>query len=127
MNIFEIYENGKLTVGAETIDLATVPWTKHAEFEGVFVKPVVSGDMTGGQFRCLLVRIEPNHKIGLHSHADSVELHEVVAGSGVCLTEQGDIPYVPGRMGLMALNAPHEIRAGDEGLCIFAKFFAVSK
>lgn len=121
--IFEQFENGMVTIGNNTKDISAIPWNEHKDFVGVFLKNIVTGDMTNGQFTCLLVRIEPNHKIGLHKHLQSVELHEVVAGSGVCATECGDIVYSPGSMAVLECNSDHEVRAGDAGLCLFAKFF----
>ena len=39
---------------------------------------------------CHLVRIEARRGIGRHAHGTSLELHEVVGGSGVCLTPEGE-------------------------------------
>ena len=125
LGVFELFENGRVTAGLESKSLSEIPWNAHKDFAGVFLKNIVTGDQTNGLFTCHLVRIEPNSKIGLHTHPASIELHEVVAGNGVCVTEDGDIPYAPGSMAVLACNAPHEVRAGDDGLCLFAKFIAV--
>ncbi len=125
-NLFERFENGNLSAGAQKKSIASIPWNAHKEFPGVFLKNVVTGEETGGLLTCHLVRIEPGGKIGLHAHPASIELHEVVAGSGVCVTENGEIPYAPGCVAILARNVPHEVRAGAEGLCLFAKFVAVT-
>ena len=125
-DIFTVFAAGKLAVGSECIDLASLAWQAHRQFAGVSMKNLVTLEQTGGAFTCHLVKIEPGQAIGRHSHPASLELHEVVSGEGVCRTEQGDIPYIPGTMGIMAVGAVHEIVAGDQGLCLFAKFVTVA-
>ncbi|MCL2830572.1 MAG: cupin domain-containing protein [Betaproteobacteria bacterium] len=125
-NLFEHFENGNLNAGAQRKSIASMPWNAHKEFPGVFLKNVVTGEETGGLFSCHLVRIEAGAKIGLHSHPASIELHEVIAGSGVCITDDGEIPYAPGCVTVLASKAQHEVRAGAEGLCLFAKFVSVT-
>jgi quercetin dioxygenase-like cupin family protein len=120
-----MFENGRLTVNGETKDLGPQPWNPHKDFEGVYLKNVVTGDKTGGAFTCHLVRIEPDKKIGMHAHPACIELHEVIFGDGMCVTEQGDIPYAPGSIAVLAVNSPHEVRAGKQGLYLFAKFINV--
>ncbi len=124
-NIFALFENGSLAVGGKTVAFAEIPWNEHKSFPGVFLKNVVPGNQTQGHLNCHLVRINPGMKIGWHAHPDDMELHEVISGSGSCLTEQGRIPYAPGSMVLLARNAPHEVVAGEDGLCLLAKFIAV--
>ena len=123
MNIFDQFDNGKLfLVGKEEIDFASNDWLPHAKFEGVISKPLISGKDTDNVFSYQLVRIEPNMKIGLHAHDTQLETHEVVAGHGVCLFDGKEVEYVPGNIGVMPIGVEHEIIAGDEGLCILAKF-----
>jgi len=122
MDLFETFDTGSVTIAGKRTDIGRLAWNPHKEFPGVFLKNLVTADQTDRRFTCHLVRIEPGHAIGMHTHPASVELHEVVRGSGLCLTEQGEIPYVPGVMALLACSAPHEIRAGENGLCLFAKF-----
>lgn len=124
-NLFQRFENGILVNGKEQTDVKKLEWNKHKDFNGVSLKNVVSAEQTAGLFTCHLVRIEPGCKIGMHSHPASIEIHEVINGSGGCLTDNGEIAYVPGTMSILACNAPHEVRAGAEGLCLFAKFVTV--
>lgn len=123
--IFTSFENGKLTNGAGSVDISNIPWNEHKDFKGVFLKSVVTAENTKGLFACLLVRIEPGKKIGMHTHPDSIELHEIISGEGKCLTEHGEISYAPGRLAVLAENSPHEVQAGENGLCLFAKFVTV--
>lgn len=124
-NMFNTFENGRMTANGESIDLGTLPWNPHQEFEGVYLKNVVTASQTKGAFSCHLVRIEPGKKIGMHSHPASIELHEVISGHGTCLTGQGDILYSPGSMAVLPMNSAHEVRAGELGLCLFAKFINI--
>ena len=126
-SLFEQFEKGRLAsseMSGAPLDAGTLPWNMHKDFPGVFLKNIVTAGMTGGALTCHLVRIEPGCKIGRHSHPLQIELHEVIAGSGVCVVERGEIPYAPGSITVLARNAPHEVRAGGEGLCLFAKFIA---
>lgn len=125
--LFSVFDKGRATAGGETTELATLPWNAHKEFAGVYLKNVVMADKTGGRFTCHLVRIEPGKKIGMHAHPSSIELHEVIAGDGTCITEQGNIPYAPGSMAVLTMNSPHEVRAGESGLCLLAKFINISE
>lgn len=124
--VFEHFEKGRLTVNAQTQDCSSIPWTEHGEFQGVFLKTLLSGDHTNGLLTCHLVRIDPGKRIGLHAHPASIEIHEILAGSGTCLTQGVDIGYTPGSMAVIACNVPHEVVAGQNGLCFFARFIPVS-
>jgi quercetin dioxygenase-like cupin family protein len=125
-DILTLFAEGTLADGDKRIDLSSLPWQAHAQFAGVFLKNLVTLAQTGGKFSCHLVKIEPGQAIGRHSHPASIELHEVVGGEGVCRTEQGNIPYVPGTMGIMAAQSFHEVVAGDQGLFMLAKFVTVA-
>ena len=54
---------------------------------------------------------------------DALETHEVIAGQGVCLNDGTEIPYEEGTVSFFPAGVPHEVRAGTEGLSLFAKFF----
>ena len=124
-DLFQQFENGTLIHGGQKTNVSLCAWNKHKDFAGVSLKNVVTADQTTGLFTCHLVRIEPNCKIGLHTHPASIELHEIVTGEGVCLIGQEEVPYAPGTIAVIACNAPHEVRAGSGGLCLFAKFITV--
>ena len=119
------FENGKAIAGRKSVDLAAIPWTPHPDFKGVFMKNSVPADWTTGRLTCHLVHIEPGYRTGRHTHPTSIELHEVIAGSGKCLTERGEIPYTPGTVVVLPDNSPHEVVAGKTGLFLFAKFIPV--
>ena len=121
---FERFSQGRLHAGASTTNLDSVAWKEHKDFPGVFLKAVLTEEHTGSPLSCFLVRIEPGRRIGLHRHSASVELHEVIAGDGVCLLEGIEMAYAPGSVAVMPRNAVHEVLAGADGLCLFAKFVA---
>jgi mannose-6-phosphate isomerase-like protein (cupin superfamily) len=122
---FDDFAQGAILHGNEYIAAASLPWNEHKTFAGVWLKNLLTTEHTDGKLSCHMVRIEPNMSIGLHSHADSMELHEVIAGSGACVTQDGRLPYVPGTMSLIARDMPHEVHAGEDGLCLFAKFVSI--
>lgn len=123
--IFANFVNGRLAAGENAVAIQEVPWNEHKDFKGVFLKNVVTFDRTKGLFTCHLVRIEPGMRIGMHTHPASIELHEVIAGEGKCLTEHGEIQYAPGQIAVLPENSPHEVQAGESGLCLFAKFVTI--
>lgn len=79
----------------------------------MFLKSPVMLELTEGLLSCRLVRIEARCGIGMHAHDTSLELHEVVAGRGVCLTPEGEMAYLPGSMAILATNAPHADAGGQ--------------
>ena len=124
---FDHFENGKLAVGEKLIEISSVPWNEHKDFKGVFLKNLVLSEHTRGLMTCHLVRIEPGCKIGKHTHPMSIELHEVIAGEGKCVTKLGEVSYKRGTMAILPENSPHEVLAGEDGLYLFAKFVTVQK
>lgn len=125
-DLFYQFEHGMLAGAGQVLDFGAAGWNRHADFAGVSIKNLVSAEQGKGLFTCHLVRIDPHHSIGLHTHPGSIELHEVIKGSGVCCMEQGEFAYVPGVMAVIGRNEAHEVRAGQEGLFLFAKFITAA-
>jgi quercetin dioxygenase-like cupin family protein len=121
--LFSRFEKGKLHTVEGTREFDTVEWSKHSKFEGVELKHIVSGSQTKGHFSYHLVRIAPEKKIGLHTHETQLETHEVLAGSGVCVNGGTEIVYESGVIAILPKGVEHEVKAGPEGLFLFAKFF----
>ncbi len=122
-NLFEKFnEGGKLLLPDATVTFDAIPWSKHPTFEGVELKHIVTSERTDGQFSYHLVRIAPNKKIGNHIHEKQLETHEVISGTGVCVNEGVELPYEAGVISIFPIGVPHEVIAGDDGLCLFAKF-----
>ena len=121
-NIFEKFNCGKLAVPNSEKSFAGLEWNKHPAFEGVELKHIVTAADTNGEFSFHLVRIAPNKKIGRHIHAEQLETHEVISGSGVCINEGCEISYSTGVISIMRKGTEHEVIANDDGLYLFAKF-----
>ena len=90
--------------------------------KGVELKHIITSERTDGQFSYHLVRIAPNKKIGNHIHKKQLETHEVISGTGVCVNDGVELPYEAGVISIFPISVPHEVIAGDDGLCLFAKF-----
>ncbi len=122
-NLFEKFnEGGKLLLPDATITFDAIPWSKHPTFKGVELKHIITSERTDGQFSYHLVRIAPNKKIGNHIHEKQLETHEVISGTGVCVNDGVELPYEAGIISIFPVGVPHEVIAGDDGLCLFAKF-----
>ena len=122
-NLFEKFnEGGKLLLPDATVTFDAIPWSKHPAFEGVELKHIITSERTDGQFSYHLVRIAPNKKIGNHIHEKQLETHEVISGTGVCVNDGVELSYEAGVISIFPIGVPHEVIAGDDGLCLFAKF-----
>lgn len=121
-HLFEAFNSGSLRLPTAAIEFADIPWCGHPTFEGVWLKHIVTAKDTDGQFSYSLVRIAPNKSIKNHIHEAQTETHEVIAGSGVCINNGAEIIYTIGTVSVMQAGIPHEVRAGADGLCLFAKF-----
>jgi quercetin dioxygenase-like cupin family protein len=99
-----------------------LPWNPHQKFAGVALKHLVTGKDTGGRLSLHHVRVDPGCAIDDHAHAGQVEIHDVVAGEGICSVAGKEIRYVPGVMGIMPADTMHRVVAGEEGLLLLATF-----
>ena len=122
-NLFEKFnEGGKLLLPDATVTFDAIPWSKHPASPGVELKHIITSERTDGQFSYHLVKIAPNKKIGNHIHEKQLETHEVISGTGVCVNDGVELPYEAGVISIFPIGVPHEVIAGDDGLCLFAKF-----
>lgn len=122
-DLFDAFDQeGRLHLPSGPLSFQDIPWSKHPSFQGVELKHIVTSAHTGGQFSCHLVRVAPGCSIGVHTHQEQLEIHEVVAGSGTCASGGADLDYRPGTVAILPKGAPHRVDAGPEGLYLFAKF-----
>ena len=122
-NLFEKFnKGGKLLLPDTTVNFDAIGWSKHPASPGVELKHIITSEKTDGQFSYHLVRIAPNKKIGNHIHEKQLETHEVISGTGVCVNDGVELPYETGVISIFPIGVPHEVIAGDDGLCLFAKF-----
>lgn len=122
MDTFERFNNGKAVWPQKESDFGEIAWSKHPAFEGVELKHIVTAKDTGGKFSYHLVRIAPGCSIGDHIHETQLETHEVIQGGGTCVNEGSVIAYEPGIISIIQAGVSHEVKAGAEGLYLFAKF-----
>ena len=121
--IFEKFNDGKLSLPGKSVLFSEIAWSKHPTFEGVELKHIITSKDTGGEFSYHLVRIAPNKSIGNHIHEKQLETHEVIAGHGVCINDGAELKYEAGVISIMPAKVPHQVNAGEDGLYLFAKFF----
>lgn len=122
-DLFERFSTrGQLRIPDAAVSFGEIPWSKHQSFDGVELKHIVISKETSGQFSYHLVRIAPNKTIGNHIHPTQLETHEVVAGTGICVSNGTELIYEPGVISILPMGLPHEVNAGPDGLYLFAKF-----
>ncbi len=122
MNAME-FESGRVALAAGAYSCTDKEWNAHPSCAGVRLKHLVAGEHTGQALSCHLVCLEPGASLSLHTHDPQWELHEVLEGAGEMLLDGKEIPYAPGAMSVIPRGCPHELRAGDNGLVLLAKFF----
>lgn len=117
------FDNGKLYINDTCIDVEQLEWNAHPTFKGVSLKHVIKGESTDGMVSYHLVKVEPGCEIKIHNHPGKTEVHEVVDGSGYCMLDDKKLDYHVGTVGFIPADIYHSVRAGSEGLFLFAKFF----
>jgi quercetin dioxygenase-like cupin family protein len=122
-DVFEAFNTGALRLPAGEKSFADIPWSKHPTFAGVELKHILTAKDTGGAYSYHLVRIAPDCAIGNHIHETQLETHEVIAGIGSAVNAGVTLPYAAGTVSIFPVGVPHEVRAGADGLYLFAKFF----
>ena len=118
-----MFRDGSIIVDGKTIDSKSLPWNEHSAFNGVYLKHLVKGEMTGGCLSCHLVHIKVGHEIGNHVHEGKWELHEVIEGTGAGDVNGKPFVYAPGTMAVIPEGVHHRLVADKEDVYIFAKFF----
>lgn len=114
---------GRLARPDGDTDLTTRPWSPHPRFAGVALRHLISAADTSGALSTHLVRINAGAELSSHSHKDSLELHEVLRGTGVCTLGHRSAIYQPGTCGLIPAGLAHSVRADEgEDLYLLAKF-----
>lgn len=97
-------------------------WTEHPKFKGVSMKHLIKGIATEGLFSCHIVKVMPDCCLELHIHEGNIEMHEVMEGTGTCLLDGKEIRYQSGVSAIIPKNAPHMVKAGENGLLMMARF-----
>ena len=98
-------------------------FTKHAVFEGVFVKHFFAGDDTDGRLNNLEVMIIPGFQISPHVHDNAGEYLYVVDGIGEFLDNDVWVPIKKGDAFMAPMGMTHGIgNAGNDILLLFSTF-----
>lgn len=120
--MIEKVEKGKIITAEKITETSHLDWNKHASCEGVFLKHIVTGQLTDGKFSCHLVKVRAGYRISEHIHANHWELHEIIAGEAMGYLVNKIIPYQPGTTVIIPEGQPHKIIAGEQDLYLLAKF-----
>jgi quercetin dioxygenase-like cupin family protein len=120
--IVRTLDDGVVLIGSRQIAVQDLPWEKHKEYKGVYVKHLVIGEDTDGRFSCHIIRMDAGAVIGDHAHAGALELNEVLGGAGTGTLECEEFSFVPGVVALIPESRAHGVIAGKEGLYFLAKF-----
>lgn len=122
MHIEGQFERGTIWTPDGGTDAATLDFIPHRAFPGVALKHLVTGDRTNGKSSCHLVKVAPHCCLSNHMHPQNLEIHQVVAGKGSAKIGAVRCEYLPGTVGVIPMDIPHEVHAGEEGLYILAVF-----
>lgn len=122
MNIGNCFENGEVGTISEIIKSEDKNFNPHPKFKGVYLKDLVTGDMTGNKISCHLVKVEPFCTLDTHVHENNLEIHEIISGNATCYIGENTISYNVGTIGVIPENVPHKVEAGENGIYILAKF-----
>jgi mannose-6-phosphate isomerase-like protein (cupin superfamily) len=55
-------------------------------------------------------------------HPTQLETHEVIDGNGICRNDGVELQYDSGTISIFPAASEHSVRAGSDGLLLFAKF-----
>jgi quercetin dioxygenase-like cupin family protein len=123
MNNLDWIENGMVYINEKELEnISSISWIKHPKFKGVFMKNLFTGSDSNNNLSAMIVKIEPNHEIGNHIHEGKAELHEIINGEGIAMVNNTSINYFPGVISFIPGDILHNIKAGDKGLTLLAKF-----
>lgn len=122
MNIGMYFENGKVSTISEIINSESTIFSPHPKFQGVYLKNLVTGDMTDNKVSCHLVKVESFCTLDNHVHENNLEIHEVISGDATCFIGENEVTYTAGTVGIIPENILHKIKAGANGIYILAKF-----
>ncbi|BAH74641.1 cupin domain-containing protein [Solidesulfovibrio magneticus] len=120
---FVLTEGRAIHTLTDVRDAEALPWQDHPAFAGVRLRHLVTAADTEGQLSCHIVRLAPGASLAGHVHDGQWELHEVVCGSGTAALAGRQTDYAPGVTAVIPRGTPHAVTAGDQGLCLLAKFF----
>jgi len=122
MGEYESFSVGAVAWGHQVLPIGEMSWVDHQVFKGVHLKHLLKGEQTAGKMSCHLVSVDGGCEIGVHVHKGQCEVHEVLSGKGICKVADHERAYLPGVVSVIPPDTEHVVRAGSEGLLLFAVF-----
>lgn len=119
--IVKQFDEGIIRFPQTEIQSKSLNWYEHPAFKGVYLKDLIPGTETGGQFSCHIVKIEKGCKVGSHSHDAQWELNESLQGNGTFILGDKEIHSGPEYSFVTPPGVEHSVIAGDEDLYVLAK------
>ena len=96
--------------------VSTIAPLTHPSLPGIKIFPM-NGELRAGIPQTVLVQIEPEGRIPLHSHTVDAEMVIVAGGGWVCSVDDiNDRPVLPGCRVFFEADKLHGFYAGNEGL-----------
>ncbi|MDE4908582.1 cupin domain-containing protein [Methanogenium marinum] len=120
--IVKQFDEGTIISPQTEIQSGSLEWYEHPAFKGVYLKDLIPGSDTNGQFSCHIVRIEKGCEVGDHSHETQWEFNESLQGNGVFVLGGKRIPFGSNYSFVTPPGVEHTVIAEDEDLYILAKF-----
>lgn len=120
--ITNLFNEAKIIYPEKEIDAKDATWYEHPDFKGVFLKDLVPGKDTGGQFSCHIVKIEKGYEVGNHSHNVQWEFNEAIDGNGIFILGDKEILFNAGYSFVTPPGVEHTVIAEGNDLYILAKF-----
>lgn len=116
------FVSGTIVLAEEDMPCTGMAWNQHPTFAGVRMRHMITGADTQGRFSVHLVWVEPGCSLETHRHEGNWEFHTVVQGSACCELAGRTTAYAPGVCGVIPMDTPHGVTAGEGGVCILATF-----
>ena len=120
--IADIVEQGAILFPGFGTDVAEIPWSPHPKWEGVFLKDLVTGKETDGNFSYHLVRITADCEVGDHDHKTQWEWNLIISGNGIFVIGDKEVTIMPGQSFVAPPGIHHIVSAGNEDLLVLAIF-----
>lgn len=120
--IVKQFDEGVIISPEKEIQSGNLEWYQHPAFQGVFLKDLVAGSETGGQFSCHIVKVEKQCEVGSHLHDTQWEFNESLQGNGIFLLGGKEIHFGKDYSFITPPGIEHTVIAKDEDLYLLAKF-----
>ncbi|MDD1729683.1 MAG: cupin domain-containing protein [Methanospirillum sp.] len=121
-SIEDIFEESSIIFPGYATDAEAKPWYSPPGWNGVFLKDLITGKETKGQFSYHLVRIQEHCEVPDHAHDTQWEVNAIFNGNGSFLLEEKIIPIKTGQTFATPPGNHHTVKAGNKELVLTAMF-----